>query len=288
MQACPLTVLMCPLDGAPLQAVGAALRCGRGHTFDVAREGYCNLLAVQHKASLDPGDSKEMVAARRRVLEAQHYAPIAEHVFAACIAPLAMLQARPLRVVDAGCGEGYYLERIADLAQRDARVGALDLAGIDVSKWAVKAAAKRKAPATWLVANNRQMPFPPGSVDVILCLFGFAIWDGFKSTQVAGQQVVLVDPGLEHLLELRQVIYPVVQRSPAAPLTAAMAAGYRLVRDEPVRFTTHLPTAQMIQDVTAMTPHAHRMPQAGREALAALTELTVTVDVSVRTLVLGS
>ena len=74
--------LACPIDALPLATDGTVLRCPAGHCFDRAREGYCNLLVVQHKASLDPGDSREMVAARHRFLNAGHYAPVADAVFA--------------------------------------------------------------------------------------------------------------------------------------------------------------------------------------------------------------
>ena len=62
-------------------------------------------------------------------------------------------------IVDAGCGEGYYLDRLGRSATAGPQAGTLALAGIDVSKWAVKAAARREVPATWLVANNRIPPF---------------------------------------------------------------------------------------------------------------------------------
>ena len=60
----PFPSLACPLDGAPLQGDGASWRCAAGHSFDIAAQGYTHLLPVQQKRSRDPGDSKEMVAAR--------------------------------------------------------------------------------------------------------------------------------------------------------------------------------------------------------------------------------
>jgi len=70
--------LACPIDGLPIEAKEAQRRCAAGHSYDMAREGYCNLLVVQHKASRDPGDSKDKVAARRRFLELGHFAPIVQ------------------------------------------------------------------------------------------------------------------------------------------------------------------------------------------------------------------
>ena len=100
MSVVPFTALACPLDGAPLHRQGAAWQCAAGHSFDIASQGHTHLLPVQHKRSLDPGDSKEMVAARRRFLNAGHYQPIAAAVARATLADLP----RAAACLDAGCG----------------------------------------------------------------------------------------------------------------------------------------------------------------------------------------
>ncbi len=280
----PLAIdsLACPLDGLALQAVPGGYRCGQGHTYDRAREGYCNLLVVQHKASLDPGDSREMVAARRRFLDAGHFSPIADAVGAIVIERISTERPhRPFRVVDAGCGEGFYLAHIARQAERSG-TGGLALAGFDVSKWAVKAAAKRTRAITWLVANNRHPPFIAGSVDMILCLFGFPVWEGFAPVLADGGCVLLVDPGPDHLIELRDLIYPEVVRSGPPALSAAEARGFHVAHEEPLRFSFTLDSQAAIADLLAMTPHGYRMADAGRAAVAAVERLTVTADVVLR------
>jgi 23S rRNA (guanine745-N1)-methyltransferase len=306
----PANNFACPIDGSLLSTPpGQPWHCTNGHSFDVAREGYCNLLVVQHKASRAPGDTAEMVAARRRVLDTGIYAPIADSVVAhlwtlthrpslSVLPPSPPLEGlegegrgggsiAPFRVVDAGCGEGYYLARIAELAAGNASY-TLELAGTDVSKWAVRAAAKRKAPIAWAVANNRHLPFQAASVDAILCLFGFPVWQGFSPVLSPDGRVLMVDPGPEHLVELRAVIYPTVNRSPVASLQQAEAAGYVLESTTPVTYTANLTSQAQIADLFAMTPHAHRATEAGRAALQALDQLTVTVDVVVRQLRLAS
>ena len=284
MHIVPATNLACPIDGLPIETQGAQRRCAAGHSFDMARDGYCNFLVVQHKASRDPGDSKQMVAARRRFLDAGHFQPIANLVFEAVRNCLKPAEAIAFNVVDAGCGEGYYLDHLGRLAAASPQTGTIGLAGIDVSKWAVKAAARRKVSATWLVANNRIPPFLDGSVDLVLCLFGFPIWEGFKKIQRPGGHLLLVDPAPDHLIELREIIYPTVKRSTPPPLTHAEAAGYSLEHEQELRVTVTLTEAEAIQDLLAMTPHAHRMPQDRRHALAALSTLSVTVNVAVRLL----
>lgn len=266
--------LVCPICAAPLAATTIALRCDRGHSFDRAREGYYNLLAVQHKASRDPGDSREMVAARRRFLDAGYYAPIARRT---CEIAAGLVGDRT--VLDAGCGEGYYLDALAG-----ALPGGRALAGIDISKWAVRAAAKRNLHVFWAVASNRHLPFAGGSVDLILSMFGFPLWDAFAAVQPAGGRTLLVDPGPGHLVELRQIIYPSVKPTEPPSLDAALRAGYRQDGEQRLQFPVALPGAAPIADLLAMTPHDHRAPPAGREALARLDRLTVTADVVFRTL----
>jgi 23S rRNA (guanine745-N1)-methyltransferase len=275
--------LVCPFDTLPLTLRGASLACTNGHTFDFAREGYVNLLPVQDKASRDPGDSKEMVAARRRFLETGAYAPIAAALGDAVLAHLhrRVPTSGPVTILDAGCGEGAYLEQLAQRLTNAQRSEMIHLAGIDISKWAVRAAAKRAVPASWVVANNRRPPFAPESVDLIVCLFGFPIWEGFAVVQAAGGEVVLIDPGPDHLQELRALIYPEVMRNARPALTPQL--GYRPVAETAVTARTHVATPQAIADLLAMTPHAHRAKTEGLARLAAVATLDVTIDVTVRT-----
>ena len=95
--------LRCPVCAGELTREDRVFRCPQGHSFDVARQGYVNLLTVGQKHSKSPGDTKEQVLARRAFLSGGYYAPIAE-VLCRLVLPL-----RPKAVVDAGCGEGYYL-----------------------------------------------------------------------------------------------------------------------------------------------------------------------------------
>ena len=285
-QAMLFADLACPIDGLPLAvADGGALRCATGHSFDRASAGYYNLLVVQHKASRDPGDSKAMVAARRRFLDTGAYAPIADRTIAMVRQAVAS-QAPGMRsrVVDAGCGEGYYLDACAKAVNTMACAGNVQLAGIDISKWAVHAAAKRNQSCFWAVASNRHLPFARGSIDLLLSMFGFPLWDAFSATQPLGGRVLLVDPAPDHLIEVRSIIYPAVKATAASSLDAAQRAGYLLECEQRLRFGFMLASPAGIADLLAMTPHGHRAPVAGRDALAKLDRLAVTGDVLFRLL----
>jgi 23S rRNA (guanine745-N1)-methyltransferase len=267
----PFESLACPLDNAPLRRNGHAWVCAFGHSFDIAGQGYTHLLPVQKKRSRDPGDSKEMVAARRRFLGAGFYQPIAE---AASRLTLADMPAEGGACLDAGCGDGYYMRELA------AAVGphrTLALLGLDISKWAVLAAAKQDKRANWVVGSNACLPVQSGTLDRVLCMFGFPVYVEFKRVLKPGGRLLMVDTGPNHLRELREIIYPTVKPERLADTTAP--AGFARLGDETLTYAITLPQADLISDLLTMTPHLYRASAEGRAKAAALTALSVTVDV---------
>ncbi len=271
MSIVPFPSLACPLDGAPLHCHGASWRCAAGHCFDIAAQGYANLLPVQQKRSRDPGDSKEMVAARRRFLNAGHYQPIAAAVSQAVLAE------RPanatISCLDAGCGEGYYLRQLAASSEGQA----LALLGLDISKWAVLSAAKQDKRPNWIVGSNANLPVLPATLDRLLCLFGFPVYGEFARVLKPGGVLLQVDAGPDHLRQLREIIYPALK--PERPTDTQVPAGFCRLSTEAVRFPLAIDGAEAIADLLAMTPHLYRASAEGRARAAALTALAVTVDV---------
>lgn len=269
----PFAALACPLDGAPLHREGSAWRCASGHNFDIASQGHTHLLPVQHKRSLDPGDSKEMVAARRRFLNAGHYQPIAEAVARAVLADLPAQAA----CLDAGCGEGYYLRQLAAAATERGQM--LAILGLDISKWAVLAAAKQDPRPNWVVGTNARLPVLDGTLDRVLCLFGFPVYAEFARVLKPGGRLIQVDAGPDHLRELREIIYPTLK--PQRPAETAAPAGFSVLPGETVRFALELNSQEQIADLLAMTPHLYRASAEGRAKAAALNKLSMTVDVRI-------
>src|SRR6202166_3439615 len=158
-----MVTLLCPVRGcgAPLSRAGRALACPRGHRFDVARSGYCNLLQPHERRSRRPGDSAAALAARRRLFDQGHGDWLVPHLLAA-------FDALPLppgaAVLDVGCGEGFYLGTLA----RERRIEAH---GLDISVPAIDLAARRYPAATWIVANaDRTLPYAAGSFGLALAL----------------------------------------------------------------------------------------------------------------------
>ncbi|MBS1159298.1 MAG: rRNA m(1)G-745 methyltransferase [Proteobacteria bacterium] len=272
MPITPFQALACPLDGAPLHRQAASWTCAAGHSFDIAAQGYTHLLPVQQKRSRDPGDSKEMVAARRRFLNAGHYQPIAAALSRAVLADLPA--GKTATCLDAGSGEGYYLRQLAAAAGEKQH---LALLGLDISKWAVLAAAKQDKRPNWVVGSNANLPVQPGTLDRVLCLFGFPVYGEFARVLKANGQLLQVDAGPEHLRQLREIIYPSLKPERAAE--PRMPEGFTALAGESVSYSLELNTDESIADLLAMTPHLYRASPEGRARAAALTALTLTIDV---------
>jgi len=272
MNIIPFQALACPLDGAPLRRNDSTWRCAAGHSFDIASQGYTHLLPVQKKRSRDPGDSKEMVAARRRFLNAGHYQPIASAVSRAALADLP--PGTTASCLDAGCGEGYYLRQLA-AATGDGQT--LALLGLDISKWAILSAAKQDQRPNWVVGSNANLPVLPGTLDRVLCMFGFPVYAEFSRVLKPDGQLLQVDAGPEHLRELREIIYPTLKPERTADVQAP--EGFTDLSTETVRYPLDLTGPEQIADLLAMTPHLYRASAEGRAKAAALTALSVTVDV---------
>lgn len=263
------SALACPMDGLPLERTGNSWQCPNAHTYDIARQGYVNLLPVQNKRSKDPGDSKEMVLARQHFLAAGFYKPIADAV---CEAVNARTDTRSLiSVLDAGCGEGYYLRELHQSGL------SLRITGLDISKWAVIAAAKLDKTSDWLVGSNANLPLLPSTQDVILCMFGFPVYAEFARALKEHGVLIKVDAGPDHLLELREIIYPVIKA--ASDNKVESTTGFTMLEQRALRYTIKVSGQEQIARLLTMTPHLYRTSAEGRARAAALTEIVLTIDV---------
>lgn len=263
-----LNSLACPLDGLPLSFADRSVTCPSGHSFDRAKRGYIHLLPVNQKRSRSPGDSQEMIDARQRFLSAGHYQALAtELAEVSAVAP-------SVSILDAGCGEGYYLRQLAALKPDNEWIGA----GLDISKPAIDTAAKHDKGFQYLVASNANIPLINDSVDIVWCVFGFADAEEFHRVLKPGGRLIMVDPGNDHLRELREVIYANVVEKPNSRLEPE---GFSLLEIKTLKGHITLDKAG-ITDLLVMTPHLYRANSAGREAAARLEALTCQYHMHLR------
>jgi len=263
--------LACPVCRETLVQTDKRLSCANGHSFDRARQGYWNLLLAQKKRSKAPGDNAEMVQARQRFLEAGHYTPLADRIGSMLqeyLSPSAETQ-----LLDLGCGEGWYTDRLAR------RLGGCTT-GLDISKEAVKAACKRNGDVHWLVATGADIPLADASVDTATLIFSRLMPAPTAKVLKPGGLLLVVTPGPDHLLALRQLIYTEVRTRSGFDPASQLAELFEPVQQESLRFAFTLDSAPAIQDLLAMTPHGQRLKPEARERLAQCARLDEQADFS--------
>ena len=255
--------LVCPVCGEALHRQDRQYVCQNRHSFDIARQGYVNLLTVQQKHSLTPGDTREQVLSRRAFLEAGFYAPIADALIAA-----AKKYAVAGEILDIGCGEGWYSARLA------AAVGA-DLTGLDISKEAVRCAAAKYKEALWLTATAAHIPVPEESADLITSLFAITIPEEFHRILKKDGLYFQVLAAQDHLLGLKGIIYEELKFKEKDSMPEL--PGFTRLETIPIRFTFTV-EGEQIRNLFSMTPHVFRIGKAGAERLANTHILTDTAS----------
>lgn len=255
--------LICPICGDILKNVGQTYRCEQGHSFDIARQGYVNLLPVQQKHSLNPGDTKEQVASRRTFLSAGVYQTIADTL---CRTAAEMGAKGP--ILDVGCGEGYYSSRLMEAMQAE-------LVGLDISKEAVRRAAGTYKNALWLCATAAKLPVQDHSVGTLTSLFALTVPEEFHRVLRQNGLYFQVLAAQDHLLGLKSIIYPELKCKEKD--SVPNVPGFELVSSVPIRFEFTV-EGEQVQNLLSMTPHLYRISKEGAARLAATERLTDTAS----------
>ncbi len=255
--------LVCPVCGKELNTVDRSFVCENRHSFDMARQGYVNLLTVQQKHSLAPGDTREQVLSRRAFLEAGFYAPIADTLIAA-----ARKYGVAGEILDIGCGEGYYSAKLADAL-------GLPLTGLDISKEAVRCAAAKYKAHQWLCATAAHIPVTDGSAGLVTSLFALTLPEEFRRVLAADGLYFQVLAAEDHLLGLKFIIYDELHRKEKD--TVPELPGFRRLESIPIRFSFAV-EGEQIRNLFSMTPHVFRIGKAGAERLAKTERLEDTAS----------
>ncbi|WP_062266482.1 putative RNA methyltransferase [Endozoicomonas arenosclerae] len=267
--------LRCPVCHEPLaqslHTSGTGLGCSQNHQFDRARQGYFNLLPGHKKRSKNPGDDKTMVQARTRFLDKGYYQPVA-NALVSTLTRLSEASDEPLSILDAGCGEGFYTEQLQQSFPEAA------VAGIDISKPAIMACCKRTQAIQWLVASVNDIPVKDQGLNVIVSVFSRCDWKEFARLLKPGEQVLVLAPGEQHLLALRQEIYETVRPYPVDKLLEQLPEDFSLSETLPVQGEMLLNTTEDILDLLAMTPHYWHVKPSQKEKLASLSTLKCSFD----------
>ncbi|MCA1928298.1 23S rRNA (guanine(745)-N(1))-methyltransferase [Rheinheimera sp.] len=249
---------LCPLCQQSLTQQNNSFVCGSNHSFDLAKEGYLHLLPVQQKNSKVPGDSALMMQSRRDFLNAGYYQPLSDAVnqcFAAVLPQNATL-------LDLGCGEGYYSNRLFQ-ALTDKN---LQIYGVDIAKTAIKKAAKSYPALRFCVASAWHLPFAEQSFDAALKLCAPCEPEELARVLKADALLLTVTPAPEHLLEIKQQVYSSVRLH--SDQIEAIKGFEHQQRQQLKLQLTELPD-QMLLNLLEMTPLAWKFKPEQKQSFAA-------------------
>lgn len=260
----------CPVCNDPLQQRDMVLHCSHCHTFDIAREGYVNLL--RKKLS---GDTREMLQARRAFLEGGFYQPLSDTLNRLVSSYVSEI-ASPVNVLDAGCGEGYYLGRLqSSLEQEEQHC----FVGLDIAKDGIRMAAKRYRAASFVVANIKErLVIADQAIHVLLNIFAPRNPIEFARVIVPGGRLIVVIPGPRHLAQLRAAL-PLLQieENKEQHVIEQFGEYFALLETIPVSYELDL-QAEELQQLVMMTPNYWHLSDEARRAIGEIRAMMTQVE----------
>ncbi len=298
--------LLCPYCQSPLLVDAKTWLCdgslndkGTRHPFDVARQGYVNLLPVQNKKSKEPGDSQESIDARHRFLSQGFYQPLQQliaNLVQAKVEPLEQSSQSQLNTqtwLDVGCGEGYYTGAIAQaLSSNNTQINQNDcaLVALDISKPAVATTARgaKQNQQLWyqvkadkvvakttaiypMVASASHLPLVDDSLDAISTIFSPILPEEFARVLKSGGRLLIAKPDSGHLQSMREALFDEVRPHDSDKFLEELAPYFKEVATHKVSADLVL-DRQALADLLTMTPYSYRAKAEKREALLASAE----------------
>jgi 23S rRNA (guanine745-N1)-methyltransferase len=275
--------LICPICNAGLAKVDNVLKCPNSHSFDISREGYVNLLLPGQRRRKVLGDTKDMLQARRRFLDRGFYTPLSdginEHIHGHLMEASSLGESSsPTCIADLGCGEGHYVGRLSRYLDgygvgTDARYF-----GADISKEAVRLAAKRYDGIWFFVGSTKQrILLAEESVGVILNVFAPRNSVEFARVSVRGGLLLVVIPHPDHLANLRSALDLLdIETDKRERVVEQMSGPFELVGEQTIGYDITL-NQDDVSDLIQMTPNYWHISEATRQAAKAMGEIHARV-----------
>lgn len=252
-------MLICPACGSPLIKDTQRYFCEQRHSFDIAKEGYVNLLRTTKSGDL-MGDDKLSARSRRDFLNKGYYSPLRDEL-------CRIFTDKQGNVLDICCGEGYYTAALGSNPN-------LHLFGFDISREMVRLAAKR-GNGTYFVANMASIPLAQESMDYAVHLFAPFQERSFSQVLKPGGHLYTVVPGRYHLWELKQALYETpYENDEKLPETDLLEQ----VSCRKVRADICLASQEDIQAVFRMTPYYFRTSETDKQKLLGLDSLRTQIE----------
>ena len=271
-----MAILICPYCKSYLSDSGEkTYACVNKHSFDIAKQGYINLLPVNQKKSKDPGDNEMMIAARRNFLELGFYDPLIESIKNLDSEKLSF-ETKDIVAFDAGCGEGYYSEK----ALNNLPGLTTEIWGTDISKYAVKNAAKKYKDNLYFVSSIYNLPIANASTDLILSVFSPIMAEEFKRILSKQGYAIIVSPAPNHLREMAELIYDTF-RPHTTNIVEKMTSTFEHHSTKRSTFKIEIKSAEALLVLLKMTPYYWSTGIERLENITNKSEISVTCDFNI-------
>lgn len=221
-----MPLFICPKCQRDFKRDGKCLVCENGHCFDIAKENYVNLLMSNASSKKHHGDDLLMVNARRQFLNKDFYSPLCESI----ADKILKTKKEHLFILDAGCGEGYYTDKLYNILKNNNKT--LEICGIDISKSAILKAAKKNKYIEYAVAGVNKIPVKTACADFIISIFAPVAEDEFSRILTKNGAFVRVFPLENHLMGLKKAIYdnPIKNDAAEPEFKNFMLTGYSEIK----------------------------------------------------------
>jgi 23S rRNA (guanine745-N1)-methyltransferase len=271
-----MSYLKCPVCQNELNKNGSSYVCKNNHSFDIAKKGYTNLMLANQGHSLIEGDKKDMVDARSSFLDSDKY----DVLKLSLTNIIKSLSSSKTIFCDIACGEGYYTNYIHKTLSNEIDFTTI---GIDISRFAINHACTRKnidhlSKIDYFVGNMDYLPFLNNSFDILLNCFAPINEKEFYRVLKKDGYYIRVLPGVYHLYELKEFLYPEVHLN--TPKVEELA-GFNLFKEETVSNTITLNNEQ-IQNLFTMTPYYYKTSLEAKDRLKKLESLTTRIEFTIR------
>ncbi|MBZ9608128.1 methyltransferase domain-containing protein [Clostridium estertheticum] len=257
------SILKCPVCNLSLKKYEKQYVCLNNHSYDIASKGHINLLLANQKKTKDPGDCKEMMEGRRDFLNKGYYHTFSDKLNDVIISNIS---GNNINILDAGCGEGYFLCRLKEAIHRKeasyTRNKEIDFFGVDISKAAVTYATKRDKKIKFIVGSNFNLPIMPGTIDIIIRNFAPSDETELNRVLKDNGKLVVITPGVQHLYGLKEILYVNARKHEEKVTTFD---GFKLTQSVEVKYSIDVGNAEDIKSLIAMTPYYWTIDNAMRE-----------------------
>jgi len=260
-----MSIIICPNCKSILQRLDKTVRCDKGHSFDVSKDGYINLLLPHQKKKLNPGDNKIMMNAREAFLSTGHYDLLIDQINKS----IESLKTEhvPLHFLDIGCGTGYYTRQIL-------KNDPLTKIGLDISKQGITKASKKDKEATYIVGSAFDIPIQLESVDIAMSIFSpIQIQEVHRVLKKDGI-IIKVIPSQDHMKEVAALIYDKLAPHDSSIITDLEKNGFKIISEHTIDNKVSLKD-QILHSFIRMTPYLYKFKEG---AIEELKELSVSLS----------